>query len=56
MGKFSSTFNVNDAVGIVQDLGLRQYISKVKIGVTTDLAWRFYHCEGRGSSGDMVAY
>ena len=53
---FSETFTLASVTQHVQDLAAKPSTSMLKVGITTDVPWRFYFCEGKGKSNDMPSY
>ena len=56
LDEFVATTNMDASCRVAKGLVERPAIVKVKVGVTEDLPWRFYFCEGQGSSGTLCSY
>ena len=56
LDEFVATTHMDALCRVAKGLAERPAIVKVKVGVTEDLPWRFYFCEGEGSSGTLCSY
>jgi hypothetical protein len=53
---FRSEFHVDNLVAAATRIADQANVEQMKVGIATDLKWRFVDCEGCGRGKDMQAY